>query len=65
MIMEGVHIPFVISFSIEGLAYSDGFKKPIGPLPAFKRSSLRRLTTAAKIGVLAEVPPDSEKLPPT
>lgn len=41
-----------------------GLRKPIGPLPALIRSSLMRLMTAAKMGVLAEVPPDSVKLPP-
>ncbi len=50
-------IPFVTSFSIEGFAYNEGFKNPIGFLPTFKRSSLMRVITAEKIGVDAEVPP--------
>jgi hypothetical protein len=58
-------LPLVISFNILGFAYSEGFKNPIGPFPAFNRSSFRRLMTAEKIGVLADVPPESEKLPPT
>ena len=49
---------------MDGLAYNDGFKNPIGPLPALMRSSLIRVITAEKIGVLAEVPPESVKLPP-
>lgn len=44
-----------------GLAYNDGFKKPIGPFPTLILSSLIRLMTAEKIGVLADVPPLSSK----
>lgn len=58
-------IPFLISFSIDGFAYSVGFRNPIGPLPAFRRSSLSRLTTPAKSGVLADVPPESPYDSPT
>lgn len=47
-----------MSFNIEGLAYSEGFKNPNGPFPTFMRSSLILLMTAAKIGVEAEVPPE-------
>jgi hypothetical protein len=43
---------------MDGFAYKDGFRKPIGLFPAFRRSSLMRLMTEAKIGVLAEVPPE-------
>jgi hypothetical protein len=66
--MEDFHrfyVPFVMSFSIEGFAYKAGFRNPKDVLPAFKRSSLMRLITAANIGVLADVPPESEKFPPT
>jgi hypothetical protein len=58
------YVPFVISFNIEGLAYNEGFKKPIGPFPALSRSSLMRLITAPKMGVLAEVPPSMPYSPP-
>ena len=47
-----------------GLAYKLGFKNPIGPFPAFILASLIRFMTAPKIGALALVPPDREKLPP-
>jgi hypothetical protein len=60
-----LNTPFMISFNISGFAYNDGFRKPIGPFPAFNLSSLSRFTTAAKIGVLADVPPERLNLPPT
>ncbi|KAA8570274.1 hypothetical protein EYC84_002583 [Monilinia fructicola] len=50
-------VPLTISFSIPGLAYKEGFKKPIGPFPTLILSSLIRLMTAEKIGALADVPP--------
>jgi hypothetical protein len=53
----GLCIPFVTSFNIEGFAYSEGFKNPIGFLPTFNRSSLIRVMTDEKMGVEAEVPP--------
>lgn len=59
-----IHLPFTMSLNIAGFAYMLGFRNPIGPFPALMRSSLIRLMTAANIGVLAEVPPDREKLPP-
>jgi hypothetical protein len=62
--MTKEYIPFVISFNIEGLAYNEGFKNPIGFLPTFKRSSLMRVMTDEKMGVLAEVPPNELALSP-
>jgi hypothetical protein len=53
----GLCIPFVTSFNIDGLAYNEGFKNPIGFLPTFNRSSLIRVMTDEKMGVEAEVPP--------
>jgi hypothetical protein len=59
-----MNTPFVISFNIEGLAYNDGFKNPIGFLPAPNRASLSLVITDEKIGVLAEVPPKEFGEPP-
>jgi hypothetical protein len=39
-------------------------KKPRTGLLLFKRQSLRRLTSPAKMGVLAEVPAETVTLPP-
>jgi hypothetical protein len=50
-------VPFTISFSIPGFAYKLGFKNPTAPFAAFNLSSLIRVTTLAKIGVEADVPP--------
>jgi hypothetical protein len=61
---DGVTIPFVMSFNIEGLAYNDGFKNPIGFLPARNRASFNLVITDEKIGVLAEVPPKDAGFPP-
>lgn len=58
-----MHSPFVISFNIPGLAYKDGFKNPIGFLPAPRRASLSLVITDEKIGVLAEVPPNELATP--
>jgi hypothetical protein len=49
---------------MEGLAYSDGFKNPIGFLPTPSLASFSLVITAEKIGVLAEVPPKEFAFPP-
>ena len=42
-----------------------GIRNPMGPFPALILSSLMRLMTDANIGVLADVPPERPKFPPT
>jgi hypothetical protein len=46
-----IYLPFVISFNMEGLAYSDGFKNPIGFLPTPSLASFSLVITAEKKSV--------------
>ena len=51
-------LPTVISFRpLNPLEYRNGFKKPKGDKPAFRRASFNRATIPLKVGAEAEVPP--------
>jgi hypothetical protein len=64
LVLHPGFVPFVISLNIDGFAYNDGFRKPMGFFPTASLSSFKRLITAPKIGALADVPPVLLYFPP-
>ena len=57
-------LPTVMSFRpANPLEYRNGFKKPMGDKPAFRRASFNKATIAVKVGDEQEVPPMSSASP--